>query len=270
MLAKIFLDLTDYPFFRRLIWKPIYEVLAKKIQIENWHFMNYGYVPSSEEKPLSLLASDEINRYPIQLYHYLATRIDLAEKEVLEVGSGRGGGSSYIRRYLNPKNMTGLDIAHNAIELSKKTHTHDRLYYKQGNAEKLPLQNEYFDAVINVESCHAYGSVPKFLSEVKRVLKPGGYLLCTDMRSPNGMNTLRNNLLHSGMQILLEEDISKNVVAAIESEEALKQERIHEHIPSWFQSTFKEFAGVKGSQIHEGLKSGILVYHRFVVKKSIP
>jgi ubiquinone/menaquinone biosynthesis C-methylase UbiE len=267
MLAKIFLNLTDYPFFRRMIWKPIYEVLAKRLQIQNWHFMNYGYVPSADEKPLTLLATDEINRYPIQLYHYLATKIDRAEREVLEVGSGRGGGSSYIRRYLNPKNMTGVDIAYNAINFSKNEHTHDGLHYVQGNAEKLPLKNECFDAVINVESCHAYGSVPKFLSEVNRVLKPGGYFLCTDMRSPNGMNTLRKNLLNSGMQILLEEDISINVVDAIESEESLKQKRISEHIPSWFQSTFKEFAGVKGSQIHEGLKNGVLVYHRFVLKK---
>src|SRR5690242_17260393 len=121
MIAKLFLSLTDYPFFRRLMWKPIYEMLAKKFQIRDWHFMNYGYAPSENEKFLRLEQNDEINRYPLQLYHYLASRIKVEGLDILEVGSGRGGGASYIKRYLNPRKMTGLDIARNAIEFSRKT-----------------------------------------------------------------------------------------------------------------------------------------------------
>jgi hypothetical protein len=70
MVARVFLNLTEVSRFRRLIWKPVYEILAKKIRIEDWHFMNYGYVPSPNELPLSLHKTDEINRYPLQLYHY--------------------------------------------------------------------------------------------------------------------------------------------------------------------------------------------------------
>ncbi|HKC37434.1 MAG TPA: class I SAM-dependent methyltransferase [Chitinophagaceae bacterium] len=267
MIAKIFLSLTDYPFFRRLVWKPIYEILAKKFVINDWHFMNYGYVPFESEKFLRLEHKDEINRYPLQLYHYLASKIRLEGLEILEVGSGRGGGCSYIKRYLNPRRVTGLDIANNAIQFSKQMHHEKGLYYRQGDAENLPFDDEYFDVVINVESCHAYGDVPKFLSEVKRVLNDGGHFLCTDLRSPSGMKTLRENLINSGLQLIEEEDISENVIKAIEQEEPLKQKRIEQHVPGWFQKTFKEFAGVKGSQIHWGLQSGGLVYYRFVLQK---
>jgi ubiquinone/menaquinone biosynthesis C-methylase UbiE len=267
MIAKIFLSLTDYPFFRRLVWKPIYEMLAKKFVINDWHFMNYGYVPFESEKFLRLEPKDEINRYPLQLYHYLISKIKPDDKDVLEVGSGRGGGCSYIKRYLNPRKVTGLDIANNAIKFSKKIHREKGLYYKQGDAESLPFDDEYFDVVINVESCHAYGDVPKFFSEVKRVLNDGGYFLCTDLRSRSGMKTLKENLIYSGLQLLEEEDISENVIKAIELEEPLKQKRIGQHVPGWFRKTFKEFAGVKGSQIHWTLKSGELVYYRFVLRK---
>jgi ubiquinone/menaquinone biosynthesis C-methylase UbiE len=267
MIAKVFLSLTDYPFFRRLVWKPIYELLAKKFQIRDWHFMNYGYVPFDQEKKLRLEERDEINRYPLQLYHYLASKIKLEDMDVLEVGSGRGGGSSYIKRYLNPRKVTGVDIAKNAVEFSKQTHLEKGLYYKQGNAEQLPFNSEYFDVVINVESSHAYGSVPEFLSEVKRVLHYGGYFLCTDLRSPEGMRTLRENFINSGMELWEEENISENVIKAIEMEEPLKQKRIEQHIPVWFQKSFKEFAGVKGSKIHTSLQSGELVYYRFVMRK---
>ena len=269
MIAKLFLELTDYPFFRRIAWKPIYEILAKKLTKEDWCFMNYGYAPFAYEKPLTLAQQDEINRYPLQLYHYLACKIEVAEKEMLEVGSGRGGGASYINKYLKPEKITGLDIAHNAVKLANETRSAQGLQFLQGDAENLPFADESFDVVINVESCHAYGSVPAFLKEVKRVLRPGGYFLCTDMRSPNGMTTLKNNLLSTGMNFLAEEDITDNVVNAIELEEEIKQKRISDGIPKWFVKTFKEFAGVKGSKIHTDLQNGSLIYHRFVLQKSM-
>jgi ubiquinone/menaquinone biosynthesis C-methylase UbiE len=43
-----------------------------------------------------------------------------------------------------------------------------------GDAENLPFPQVSFDAVINVESAHCYGSIERFLAEVHRVLRPGG------------------------------------------------------------------------------------------------
>lgn len=269
MIAQSFLKLTDYSAFRRIIWKPIYETLAKKIKVPDWHFMNYGYVPLQSEKPLQLKSKDEINRYSLQLYHYLVSILDVTGAEMLEVGSGRGGGAKYINEYLGPKKITGLDIAHNAVRLANKNHSSEGLQFVQGNAENLPFDDESFDVVMNVESCHAYGSVPAFLKEVKRVLRPGGYFLCTDMRCPNGMQTLKRNLLGTGMYLSIQDDITENVIKAIELEEPIKQQRISENIPKWFTKTFREFAGVKGSKIHEDLKNCSLVYHRFVMQKKI-
>ena len=267
MIAKLFLGLTDYPAFRRIIWKPIYETIAKRFKVADWQFMNYGYAPEAHELPLKLQPEDEVNRYSIQLYHYLVSTQELSGKEILEVGSGRGGGANYINKYLKPWKITGLDIAHNAVKLANEKHAAGGLNFVQGNAEKLSFADESFDVVINVESCHAYGSVPTFLKEVKRVLRTGGYFLCTDMRSPTGMQMLKNNLLATRMQITIDEDITRNVINAIEMEEDQKQRRISDNIPKWIATPFKEFAGVKGSRIHEDLKLGSLVYRRFILQK---
>jgi len=267
MIAKLFLGLTDYPVFRRIIWKPVYETIAQKFKVADWQFMNYGYTPNEAESALMLQPEDEINRYSIQLYHYLASFTEVRGKEILEVGSGRGGGANYVNKYLKPGKIIGLDIAHNAVKLANEKHAAASLTFVQGNAEKLPFDHESFDVVINVESCHAYGSVPAFLKEVRRILRPGGYFLCTDIRSPKGMQLLKNNLAATGMQIKLDEEITGNVVNAIELEEETKQQRISYHIPKWIAKPFKEFAGVKGSRIHEDLKNGALVYHRFVLQK---
>lgn len=82
------------------------------------------------------------------------------------------------------------------------------------------------------------------------------------------MQTLKNNLLATGMQFLTEEDITDNIVTAIEHEEEVKQKRISEGIQKWLAKPFKEFAGVKGSQIHKDLQSRSLIYYHFVLQKT--
>src|ERR1700757_2375367 len=72
-------------------------------------FFNFG----SEEDPpmaLPLAASDEPNRYCVQLYHVTASQVDLTGKKVLEISCGAGGGASYTMRNLGPASFTGLDL----------------------------------------------------------------------------------------------------------------------------------------------------------------
>lgn len=267
MLTWLFLKLTDYPVFRRLLWKPIYEWLAKKFRAKDWSLMNYGYAPSSNESILKLHDEDEINRYSIQLYHYLAAKATLREKDVLEVGSGRGGGAAYINKYLKSKTMVGVDIAMNAVKLANDYFGTAGISFVQGSAEQLPFTNDSFDVVINIESSHTYGSIPLFLSEVKRVLRTGGYLLCADIRTNTGMALFKRQLRECEMMVLLEEDISDNVKRAIELEEPIKQQRITKNIPPKLQPLFKQFAGIKGSKAHIQLANGELIYYRFVLQK---
>jgi ubiquinone/menaquinone biosynthesis C-methylase UbiE len=268
MIAKLFLALTEFSFFRRLVWKPVYNFLAKNYKLNSWTFMNYGYVQSHNEEPLHLKIKDKINEYHINLYHYLATKINCQGLHVLEVGSGRGGGAAYITEYLKPKSLVGLDLSENAVILAQNIHKVPGLSFLQGSAEKLPFTTESIDAIINVESCHAYGSVSKFLQEVCCVLKPGGYLLLTDMRDSHGMKKLKNELLSSGLILISEENISANVARAIEDDNNNKKTRINLYISGWRRKWFEEFAGVTGSQIHKDLLSGGLIYYRFVLQKS--
>ncbi len=266
MIANLFLNLTEYAFFRRLVWKPIYESLAWLFPYDSWVCMNYGYACEAEK--IRLEEQDEINRYSLQLYHHTVSEIDITDKDVLEVGSGRGGGSSYLKRYLRPATMTGMDLAKNAVSFSNKTHLVPDLKYVRGNAEKMPFENESFDAVVNVESCHAYGSVPRFLSEVHRVLKPGGYFACTDIRGPEGMQLLINHLEGSGLRMIKQKDITANVISAIEEEDEQKRLRIKQLLPKWIAPAIIELGGAKGSAIDSGLRSGELVYYQWTLQKN--
>jgi hypothetical protein len=86
---------------RRFMWQAFYELLAKRVSTPDWAFMNYGYAPATVDvDPPPLRSSDERDRLCIQLYLHAIDHCDLRDRDVLEVGSGRGGGASFISRYL--------------------------------------------------------------------------------------------------------------------------------------------------------------------------
>jgi ubiquinone/menaquinone biosynthesis C-methylase UbiE len=266
MIKTILAPFKNFAWFKRINAKVSYELLAKYIPAADWHFMNYGYVPNSEEKPMTF--SDEpVQRYPLQMYHFLAAKADLKGKHVLEVGSGRGGGASALASATSPLSYIGLDLAHNAVTLANKIHSVPNLKFVQGSAENIPFDDNSLDVVINVESCHAYGNVDQFLSEVKRVLKPGGKFLMVDFRYTPQLALLQDQLQRSNMNIISTENITSNVVRAIEAENDTKVARIKKLFPEKWQALFSEFAGVVGSKFHRNLVSGERVYYRFVLEK---
>jgi ubiquinone/menaquinone biosynthesis C-methylase UbiE len=54
------------------------------------------------------------------------------------------------------------------------------LKFVQGDAENPQVPDESFDAVVNVEASSLY-ALPRFICEVERVLRPGGFLLYADV-----------------------------------------------------------------------------------------
>jgi ubiquinone/menaquinone biosynthesis C-methylase UbiE len=259
--------LKRFAWYKRLNSKIVYGLLAKHIPAADWHFMNYGYIPEANEHAPTLSNQAVLQQYPLQMYHYLAAKTDLAGKQVLEVGSGRGGGAKHIAAYFKPASYTGLDIAQSAVDLANSLHAAPNLKFIQGSAEAIPFGDNSIDVIINVESSHAYGSVENFLREVKRVLKPGGYLLLVDFRSDHKMSLFHRQLADTGMTIIQTENISNNVLRSIEAEDESKKERIRTLIPARWQKLFSEFAGVVGSRFYLTLKDGSREYYRFVMQK---
>ena len=269
MLRSIMSVLKKFAWFKRFNAKVTYELLAKKVPATDWHFMNYGYAPNESEKLNALPDNFSIQQFPLQMYHFLAAKIPMEGMKVLEVGSGRGGGAKHIASYFKPAFYTAMDLAQSAVDLASKIHILPNLKFIQGNAESIPIDSNTMDAVVNVESCHAYGSIEKFLAQVKRVLKPGGHLLLVDFRSDNTIEAFKSQLRNSGLELLEEEDITKNVITSIELEDESKTKRIKELIPLKWQKLFSEFAGVVGSRFYLTLKDGSRSYYRFVLRKAI-
>ena len=268
MIVKTALKLSELsPWFRRFLWRRWYQYLAG-YQVSDWRFMNYGYAPVEFDEPsLKLQPEDEADRYVIQLYHQVARAVDLRDRDVLEVGSGRGGGASYIKRYHQPRRMTGVDFSARAVRFCRKQHRLEGLSFVHGDAEALPLGDEMFDAVINVESSHCYGSMPAFLREVDRVLRPGGHFLFADLRAAADRDRLDAQLRETGMELVEQQDVTRNVLEALRLDSKRKQALIKRSVNRQLVRLFRQFAAVDGSQVFEGFRSGALVYLQYVLRK---
>jgi ubiquinone/menaquinone biosynthesis C-methylase UbiE len=248
----------------------LYQYLARRAgEHEDLLFWNFGFAdPDSNGKKLLLDDSDEKHRYCIQLYDHVASAVDLKGQDVLVVGCGCGGGSSFLMKRHLPRSFTGVDQAENAIEFCNCHYSIPGLSFSCGKAESLPFEKETFDVVINVESSHCYGSLEYFLNEVQRVLRLNGYFLFADFRHKDQMDELRGRLESSGFQFLKEEIITSRVLQAMELDHERKMNLLNRKAPKLLLNSLKYWWGTKDSKRYELFSSGEEVYFSYVLQKT--
>lgn len=270
MFAEAFLWMTRRsPRLRRGLFRGLFELLAGRFgDVAWWQYMNYGFaaLDAADAMP-ALQPADQPDRYAINLYHHVATQAELRDRDVLEVGCGRGGGSSYIARYLGPARMTGVDISKNAIDFCRRVHDVPNLDYRFGDAEALPFADASFDAVINVESSFCYGSLDRFFAEVARVLRPGGHLLLADIRLAGEVAELDAALARSGFDLVSRRDITANVVEALARDSDRRAAARGERIARPFRRMFDTFMGVEGTRMPVHLRSRQMLYLSYCLRK---
>ena len=269
MFSSLYWAISDHsPQLRRLLRRWGYDYLAGRFQHDDWTFMNFGYAaPEPNPSKLSLWSSDEPDRLHIELYHRVIGPVVLHGRDILEIGCGRGGGASYVARYFRPRSMVGIDFSIRVVGFCLRRHAVAVLKFCVGDAEALPIRDASFDAVVNIESSHCYASMPRFLGQVRRVLRPGGHLMFADLRSRRRLPLLIEQIRTSGMHIVDAEDITRSVVKALDLDSARKREIIRRRAPRVMQSALSWFVGVAGTRTYQALSQGHAVYLRYVLSK---
>ncbi len=250
---------------RALMFRVWYWYISRIDSDNEVTFMNYGYNDSSQK--IKLDHDDEPNRYSIQLYHRLASAVDLKNKDIVEVGCGRGGGLAYVAKTFSPSSALGIDIEPRAVKFASRFHHLNQLRFKQGNALDMPIESNAFDVVINVESSHRYLDINQFLSEVSRVLKHDGYFLYTDFRYPEEIPTLKESLKAFDLKLVEEQQINSNVVSALNYDTERRINLVKKLAPKIFHKSALNFAGVVDSPTYNQIVSGDLVYFVYIFQK---
>jgi len=273
MPERAFLAVTNrWPAARRMLFNWLFETLAAITRdVDTWTFMNYGYAALDDGAPaLSLEPGDEAERYCIQLYQHAASTVALAGRDVVEVSCGRGGGASYMRRYLKPRQVTGIDFSRRQIAFRRRVHDLPNLEFRYGEAEDVPLPDACADVVVNIEATCLYADVGRFFAEVARLLRPGGSFVYADFHLVAELDDTLARLQASGLRIERREDITRNVERALAIDHARRLAAVRAHAPFLLRRLLNAFAGTQGTVVPESLASGRMVYLCLVLSKPVP
>ena len=135
------------------------------------------------------------------LNHFLSMGIDIywrkklvkrltkqAPKNILDVATGTGDLAIAMLK-ATPDKITGIDISNGMLEIGRKKikekGLEDKITLQQADSENLPFEDNNFDAVCVSFGARNFENLEKGLSEMFRVLKPGGKLYILEFSQPD-------------------------------------------------------------------------------------
>lgn len=111
-------------------------------------------------------------------------RLEPGER-VVDVGSGAGFDSFVAAGQVGPQGrVVGVDMTPEMLEKSRATAAAlglAQVEFREGLAEELPVDDDWADAVISNGVINLCADKHAVLSEIRRVLKPGGWLQFADI-----------------------------------------------------------------------------------------
>lgn len=109
-------------------------------------------------------------------------------ERVLDLATGSGDVAFALGRGLPPNvAITGMDFCQPMLdeaELKKRMRDYGNVSFQQGDALNLPLPDASFDAVTIAFGLRNMEDIPRALSEIRRVLRPGGRLFVLEFSQP--------------------------------------------------------------------------------------
>lgn len=134
------------------------------------------------------------------LNHFLSLGIDIfwrkrlvsrlkkqAPKTILDVATGTGDLAIEMLK-ANPDHITGIDISNGMLDVGrskiKAKNLEDKINLQQADSENLPFEDNTFDAVSVSFGARNFENLEKGLTEMCRVLKPGGQLYILEFSQP--------------------------------------------------------------------------------------
>ena len=108
---------------------------------------------------------------------------DKTVKTLLDVGTGTGSFISVLKETFNNTKFTGIDPDNTSLE--EATKVHPDVQFNTMTGEQLDFPNSSFDAASISMAMHHLPDVQQTFSEMKRIVKPGGWLIINELFSDN-------------------------------------------------------------------------------------
>lgn len=180
----------------------------------------------AKKQQVAEMFDDIAPRYDF-LNRFLSARIDVGwrknalkelkqqqPKTLLDVATGTADMAIIASSIVKPKKITGIDISEGMLEVGRKKIAKlglNDIELLKGDSETINFDDNSFDAVTVAFGVRNFENLEKGLSEIKRVLKPGGKLVILEFSKPKtpGVKSMYNlymNIVTPGVGKL----VSKN------------------------------------------------------------
>jgi ubiquinone/menaquinone biosynthesis C-methylase UbiE len=151
-----------------------------------------------EMKAFEDISRQNYKRWFIPLIDDFLKCTSLRSGNILDIACGPG----LLSKELGSRNaafrVIGIDISPAALSLARKnTRGQKNISFTKASVYRLPFKDGAFEAVISKDSVHHFDHISKALSEMLRVLKPGGYLYVQDMRRDLPMYLIQRSVRRS-------------------------------------------------------------------------
>ncbi|MDX6576567.1 MAG: hypothetical protein QOE96_2520 [Blastocatellia bacterium] len=98
-----------------------------------------------------------------------------ADARVLDVGCGSGWATRLLAGYAINGQVTGIDISDEMIRLARESSgSFPNTDFEVASAERLPFSDSEFTHAFSMESLYYYENIHEAVTEIHRVLRPGG------------------------------------------------------------------------------------------------
>jgi len=127
---------------------------------------------------------ESLEKRQLNLTDYCLSHIgSMSDKRVLEVGCGNGIQALYIADSMSPSQLTGIDLNPDNISIALENKAgKEKIDFNVDDAQKLEtVADNSVDVMICIESAFHYPQKELFLDQIKRVLKPSGKFVITDI-----------------------------------------------------------------------------------------
>ncbi len=190
----------------------------------------FRHSADSKKKQLEQMFDKIAFRYDF-LNHVLSAGIDkgwrrkainqlsaLQPKKILDVATGTGDFAIQSFKMLSPDHVTGIDISVGMLDIGKKKVAQaglgERIALEVGDSEAILFDDNSFDAVTVAFGVRNFENLQQGLSEIYRVLKPGGKLVVLECSRPdNAIVRSFYNLYVNKIMPAIGKAISKNKFA---------------------------------------------------------
>ncbi len=113
---------------------------------------------------------------------------DLQPKKILDVATGTGD-FAVEALSLKPEKIIGVDISEGMLEVGRRKMRDKKIdqliELRSGDSENLPFEDNFFDAVIVAFGVRNFENLERGLSEMLRVVKPGGKVVVLEFSRPS-------------------------------------------------------------------------------------